>query len=298
MANRLAKAFGAVTLALSISACGGSDHSLASAPPPPPPPKIDDKSVDLLAPPAAPVLAVETRDAPIDIRYDAARNLYEVKVGAYDWSAVIDPPDPHDAQRNGPNKHFSISGVSNSQLYLVAHHGDPNPDRKYTYSNIVGWDAEGVPAGDWSNWAAIGAATPAAGIPLTGTAAYSGLAVGSADVPNDGWGKTATTPVEGKVDLTFDFGAGNLSGGMKLSSACDCTIRFDLPRFEFERTVFAAGSPTFSGQFATALPGANDFSGRFTGPNAQELIASWAMPFALVGNNHQATGVWIAKKGN
>lgn len=65
MANRLAKAFGAVTLALSISACGGSDHSLASAPPPPPPPKIDDKSVDLLAPPAAPVLAVETRDAPI-----------------------------------------------------------------------------------------------------------------------------------------------------------------------------------------------------------------------------------------
>lgn len=303
MANRLAKALGVVMFALTASACGGSDQGIALAPPPPPPPppppKVDDTSVDLLAPPAAPVLAVETRDQPIDIRYDASRNLYEVKVGPYDWAAVVDPPEEHDARYNGPNRYFHISGVPNSSLSLYAHHSNTFGDRKFSYTNIIGWTAEGVPSGDWTNVAAIGVATPSGGVPLTGAASYAGLVVGVADVPNSGWGgKTDTSPVEGKVDMTFDFGSGSLTGGMKISSSCDCNVWFELPRIEFVKTVFAAGSTTFSGQFAIAAPGENAFAGRFAGPAAQELMANWAMPFAFAGNNHQASGVWIAKRGN
>jgi hypothetical protein len=44
--------------------------------------------------------------------------------------------------------------------------------------------------------------------------------------------------------------------------------------------------------------GPNFFLGQFTGPNAQETIGAWALPFIYSddGQVHQAMGAWIAKK--
>ncbi|PKB14480.1 hypothetical protein B0I00_2070 [Novosphingobium kunmingense] len=304
MTTRLEAAMGAAALCVLASGCGGSGQSLAMSPPAPATPvaplpaKVNDTSVELVAPPAAPALAVATRAEPIAIRYDQGRALYEVQFGTYGWSAVIDPPDPHDPAIYGPNRYFQVAGVPSAWIALGAHHRSSNAETNYTYSNIATWSAEGIGGGPWGNMVAFGVPTSAGDVPISGTGAFEGLVRGIADVPNGGWGDTATTPLDGQVKLAFDFGAGTLAGGMRLASACDCTTNFDLGTIAFASTAFARGATTFSGTFATGASGTNAFAGQFTGPGARELIASWALPFVLNGTSHQATGAWIAKRGD
>jgi hypothetical protein len=102
--------------------------------------------------------------------------------------------------------------------------------------------------------------------------------------------------VEGKVALNFAFVAGTLGGSMSiaLSSGWGPVPVGD---YNFVQTVFSPGSTTYSGRFDTSLSGNNFFLGRFTGPNAEETIGAWAVPFTFGGGTHQAIGAWIAKKG-
>lgn len=292
-----------------VSACGGSGSggAITSAPPLAPPPAPtptpiptqapDDKSVELLAAPATQELAVATRDDSIQIRYDASRNVYELKAGGQDWSAIIDPPGVSGSEAN---RYFTIAGQAGSSYFsILAHNRATDPDRHYQYSNLAYWQTEGADGGDFGNVAAFGAATPASGVPLSGTATFEGFAQGQADIPNDAWGAVATTPLSGQVRLDFDFAAGSLAGSLNLSSGnCDCTKFVSIGTSAFSNTVFARGSPTFSGSFATDVAGINAFDGRFAGPGAEELIGSWSLPFLFEGVAHQASGAWIAKRGN
>jgi hypothetical protein len=77
--------------------------------------------------------------------------------------------------------------------------------------------------------------------------------------------------------------------------------------YAFKDTVFSVGSPTYSGKFDTNVDGDNFFLGRFTGPNAEETIGAWALPFLFTTGGetlqpdnkvHQSFGAWIAKRGN
>jgi hypothetical protein len=109
---------------------------------------------------------------------------------------------------------------------------------------------------------------------------------------------------DGFVTLDFDFGAGKLAGKMDLFLP-DGMNAAPLGSFAFRDTVLSSGS--YSGSFDTAVHGQNFFLGRFTGPNAQETIGAWAIPFVFNqngqylhgdGQSHQAFGAWIAKRGN
>jgi hypothetical protein len=51
-----------------------------------------------------------------------------------------------------------------------------------------------------------------------------------------------------------------------------------------------------SGRFDTSQAGINQFSGRFTGPSAQEAIGAWALPLTIDGTPRQAIGAWLAKR--
>ena len=291
-----------------LSACGGSGSGgVASAPTPLPTPSptptpvqtANDTTVELIAAPVTQELAVATSDSPIQIRFDASRNVYEMKAGNFDWSVISDPPDPHNPQVNGPNRFFQIAGQTGSSFFSIQmHNRSSNPDYRYQYSNLAVWQAESAAGGDWGNIVALGAGTPASGVPLTGTASFQGFAKGTADVPNDGWGATQTTPVDGAVRLYFDLGAGTLAGSLALASSCDCTKFFSIGTIDFSNTVFSRGSQTFSGSFATGVAGSNAFDGRFTGPGAEELIGSWSLPFQFEDKTHQAWGAWIAKRRN
>jgi hypothetical protein len=223
------------------------------------------------------------------VRYDASTGLYVMDfpskpIGAfYQYSA------------NSPNANWwggalvDSSGKSlGSDLSVLK---PTNPDLPLTYTTLVGYDvfrAASVPFG----WVAFGSATSAAGMPVTGSATFAALARGSTV---DGWGL-----IEGGATLQFDFGAGKLSGhfdpifydlgGMGESYALDS--------YNFTNTVYSAGSVQFSGQLANSGFTRNGlFSGVFTGPNAQELMARWQAPFRnpLTNKDSEMFGVWVGK---
>jgi hypothetical protein len=251
----------------------------------------------LVASPATQELAVATRDDAIRIRYDSARNVYEVRAGSFDWSALFDPPE---SSGEGPNSYFKIAEPSgSSSLSIQVHNRAPDAGRRYQYSNLAIWRGAGAEGGEWGNVVALGTTTPASGVPLSGSASFEGIARGQADIANDVWGATTTTPLVGTVKLNFDFAAGSLAGSLALSTGnCDCFKTVSTGEIAFSNTIFAPGSQTFSGSFNTGVAGVNSFDGRFTGPAAQELIGSWSLPFLFEDAVHQAWGAWIAKRGN
>jgi hypothetical protein len=138
---------------------------------------------------------------------------------------------------------------------------------------------------------AVGIATAAGGVPLTGIATYSGQILGQTSEHHsdgNGW------PVDGSITLSFDFGAGSLSG----SITPNLHQGFDLGTINFRDTVYSTGSTTFSGKFDTNAAGVNSVSGMFTGPNAQELIGNWALPYhsPIDGQDYQAEGAFVGAK--
>lgn len=298
-------AFLAISPMLLLSACGGgSGAGIAIAPPPAPTPSPTpglvplpgDTTAELLAPTATQELAVSSREQPVQIRYDASRDLYEIKTDGFDWSALVDNPDAGTTSPE-PNHEFVIVGKQGN-FNVRAHYRSLEPAAKYRFSNLATWSSRQGSQGS-INYLAVGVPSPANAIPLTGSSQFKGIALGQADVPNSSWGgDLATTLVGGAVSLVFDFGRGALSGTLSLGDECDCENNFSLGTLTFSNTAFSNPGQTFSGSFATEVTGTNAFDGRFTGPGAEELIGSWTVPFLLEGVKHQAWGAWIAKRDN
>ncbi len=147
-----------------------------------------------------------------------------------------------------------------------------NPELKLTYTTLVGYnylDNASRPFG----WAAFGTATAAGSVPISGSATYGALIRGSSI---DGNGL-----IQGTASLAFDYGAGKLSGHFDpvYFSLGGIGETYKLARYDFTSTVYSSGSTTFSGQLSTGSGPTGSFSGQFTGPAAQELMATWSAPF-------------------
>jgi hypothetical protein len=237
-----------------------------------------------------------TGDA-LRIRYDAASNRYEVMAGARAWVPLVDDDNSSPLPGN-PNVNFDFSGLPQSFFRIRAHYTYPS-DYRYRYSNLAAW---GVPAAGGqpalAGTTAFGMATPAGAVPTSGSASFQGLIEGFSDETGPwGWDKeTVPAWVGGSVQLTFNFGNGSLAGELRPYLLAD--KRYDLATIAFGNTVFGVGSQTFSGSFDTAVSGPNSFSGRFTGPNAEELIGKWAFPYLspINGAPQSGSGAMIAKQ--
>jgi hypothetical protein len=158
----------------------------------------------------------------------------------------------------------------------------------YQYSRVIEWSDKTMTA---HGYEAVGLATPAGGVPVTGTASYAGEIEGQTSEFSNG------LTVYGAIQLSFDFGAGNLSGGITpYLEPADVPIH--LPTIALRDTVYSTGSTTFSGKFDTNAAGLNSFSGLFTGPNAQELIGNFAFPYKspIDGQTYQSGGAFVGKK--
>jgi len=144
-------------------------------------------------------------------------------------------------------------------------------------------------------YVAFGFPTPAASVPITGSASYAAKAFGRS--------AEETYAVGGDVQLNFNFGAGTLSGYF------DPTITGGFPldvsaaplgRYTFANTVYSSGSNVFSGSFVLppgVAPGISAFDGTFTGPSAQELIARFQAPFLVpLGGTSRMYGVWVGAR--
>ena len=325
----------AAAAATCLAACGGSGSGgpgFASSPPPgpgappppPPPPPPAAAAVTIFPNPtpgeyasvgasiAGPGGNLDTfssgdarygdvSSAPADqprIRYSAA-GYYEIQMPGQAWdrlqhySGLSDPTED--------NNYFEPASAGMNYGYLVV--GNAAKWRGYAYSELGGW---GSAAAGRYGYMAFGDPTPAGAVPTTGSASFEGLVIGSADVlqPDFLYGGYVPLYVDGSVTLAFDFAGGTLDGAMSLYGQ-DGMNPFLIGEFAFRDTVFSVGSTTYSGAFETAAAGDNFFLGRFTGPNAEETIGAWAVPFQFTnggeyapadGQVHQAFGAWIARQ--
>jgi hypothetical protein len=140
---------------------------------------------------------------------------------------------------------------------------------------------------------AYGIPTAAAGIPISGSATYSATVQG---------GTPTGFFIGGAATLQFQFAAGILSGHFD-PIIYDWDFPANLGRYDFSNTVFAAGSPNFSGTLSQAgVTGTGSFNGQFTGPQAEELMAGFVAPLnnpfvgPMGGVPDTMFGVWVGKK--
>jgi hypothetical protein len=217
-------------------------------------------------------------DQQVRIRYDAEGQYYEIQLpGSAVWERLT-----------GSSGDFITA--SGSGFGLI-----PNLAGVFTYSAAGFWNDS---TSTRSGLVVAGVATPSGAVPTTGSATYVGTLIGgSAETSVHPTLGNLRTAVTGSINLAFDFGAGTLTGSASpiLSYAAQV---LNLPAITFTETVYSSGSTSFYGRFATSLPGPNGFSGRFTGPAAQELIGNFAFPYTspVNGQVYGAAGAIIAKK--
>jgi hypothetical protein len=318
--------------ALTLAACGGGGERIASVPPPPtgvtppppPPPPPTGAEVTIFLNPkpqeyasvgaslAGPGGNLDTYTS-ADVRFGAVSSAdadqahirytsggyYEIQMPGGEWDRLV-----HYKGTVGPttdDNYFQPASVDQNYGYLVI--SNAAKSKGYSYSEMGGW---GSAAAGRYGAIAFGVPTPADGVPMTGSATFEGRVQGSADImqPDFLYGGYAPLYIDGTVTLDFNFGNGTLAGEMSLYGP-DGMNPFKIGTFAFKETVFSAGSRTYSGKFDTSATGENFFLGRFTGPNAQETIGAWALPFVFTnggefvpadGQTHQAFGAWIAKR--
>jgi hypothetical protein len=243
-------------------------------------------------------IAVNDATVP-QIRYTAA-GQYEVKLPGADWDLLIPYKGLFNPEPN--NNYFQPAGVAQNAGFVVTHN---SRDKGYLYSELASWGSSS--ASRFGSFA-FGSLTPAGTMPLSGLASFEGVASGNTDImiADNLYGGFYPLSVDGTVGLRFDFGKGSLAGSMSLSLP-DGMNPSPLATFNFKDAIYSAGSTTYSGKFDAAAAGQNFFLGRFTGPNANETIGAWAVPFLFTKDGetfradqqtHQAFGAWIAKRGN
>lgn len=292
-----------IALAASLAGCGGGGGRVNSTPVPPPPSQpVASAEVDIFQAPASQEFAaVSGGPGELRIRYDAAKKQYQVMAPGRDWDVLAD--DPLSSPGPGfPNQSFvfaSASGPNMSYFATRVSYGYADPAIQYHYSNLAAWGLRtaGPGNGTWTRgYTAFGMATPPGGVPVTGSGNYEGRIEGQSTIDVQWDDVTFPATVGGSVALRFDFGRGTLEGEIKPHIHGDTLI--ELGTIAFTDTAYSTGSRTFSGRFATSASGSNSFSGLFTGPDAQELIGRWTLPFAYPadGSVQSASGAWIAKR--
>ena len=282
-----------------VAACGGGGGAgaVASAPTPVP---LPNPTVPLIFPavtastdfatlgyesPAGPTAPSSLIGTGFTVRYDASSNAY-----------VMDVPG-------------SVAGVfqvsTTGERYWNGQLRDPSGGLQPVYLNVFrpgpqNWDFSGLSYTSFAEYSApsasgdmaFGLATPASGIPVTGSATYNAFAAGYIE------GSAEDFAIRGSVLLSFNFGAGTLAGSFDPYVYDLLSGDTPLGHYEFVSTVFGVGSQTFSGELArSGLTERGSFNGQFTGPNAQELMARWTAP--LFDNATNTTtpmfGVWVGK---
>lgn len=300
-----AKLSTAIGLCLLSCACGGGGgNGIASTPspaptptptpaiPPIPPGSIGLQSANPFATFSARLNSSGTPVAETDavkIAYSAADGLYTVTLPGFQQGVLVPKSGYGSFNENG---WINLQGT-NSDLTLGAGPATQNvrvtldwpASSEFSYTSFGHWFTSFT---EVESIFAYGIPTAGANMPLTGSASYNGQIRGrTSDHYN----------VFGSVFLSFNFGAGQLSGNMKPEIADWDSI--PLGTYTFRDTVYSTGNTTFSGAFI--VPGSNapsSFSGSFTGPQAAELMASWQAPFLYPGTTQGGTmsGVWVAKK--
>jgi hypothetical protein len=301
--SQIARASVFVTTALALTACGGGGGGMSFIPTPPvtpttptpnPPPPPGATAADAIVAATGtnqaftssggtvrlttdpPSLSIASSDQ-LQIRYDSASQQYQVQLPATSaWQGIFLDRNP-----NAPD--FYLTPLRESA------------DTGYSYSALGSW---GAPDRGLYGGVAFGIPTAPGGVPTTGSATYNGSIAGITNeiFPALLGGPSFPAIVTGTINLSFNFGAGSLSGS--LTPTLSSYSIYTLAPLSFKDTVFSVGSTSFSGAFDSAVAGRNSFAGQFTGPGAQELIGNFSFPYTSHddGKVYQAAGGFAAKQ--
>ena len=311
----------AAAAALLSSCGGGGERPSSGSPPTPTPSPSPTPTPTAIQPPLPPgpvgltgerfrtVSAhvdgwgsIETGTDAVRISHSAVRNQYTVTLPSFAEGRLIPVAGNGTASASGwielESTLSDVTDGSSQQLQNVGVTLDWPGTSEYTYTSFGSWFGS-APMGENNGVFAYGIPTAAGDMPVSGVARYDGDVRGRTNgEPGSGGAIGPIVDVFGTVSLTFDFGAGTLSGEMRPEIA---TSRNPAPLgvYSFRDTLYTSGSTSFSGEFQ--VPGSSApsaFSGSFNGPQGSELMANWIAPFEFPSNGGWGTmaGVWIAKK--
>lgn len=294
------------TAAMTLAACGGGGGGSnlapppppAPTPPPPPPPSVPGTPVTIF-----PAITETTDFATLgyqldgnsivgdgfSVRYDAGSKLYMFDLPSAAPGGFYATSDS-DASWSG-----GLAEGNSADLWppmSVLKPSATNPEIQLSYTSFASYLRSG-PMWDLPHGIVVfGIASPASAVPVTGQATMNAEVAGfSVNGPNE---------IDGTATLEFNFAAGTLAGHFDPMIDLEGEFSQSLGRYTFVDTVHGVGSPSFSGQFSHSDPRlGGTFSGLFTGPNAEELMARWTGSFFVEGvtaNPEQMFGVWVGRK--
>ena len=304
--HRLVRLAMASAIGLSLTACGGGGGGggfVDSTPPPPPPPPISNAAAPERATVGAgPASVFATAGGPNFTTGPAPGTAFPMLQTAMTQNGTRYFADPTTNAAGG------TATFSDGQLTVDIPGNDSD-----TWSGYA--DLDWTRAGSWAvptDWFSItnglgafviGYQTPAAAVPTTGTATFSGLAEGT--VFNAGLERDAIKLTGGTASFTADFGARTVDGSVTGMVAVDAVSGIPtgtLPSwndFAFSSTIT---TNSFSGETrVTSTPGGitslagnatGTIEGRFFGPSAQEAGAVWT----LFDGTKGATGTLTGKR--
>jgi hypothetical protein len=220
------------------------------------------------------------------LRYTSAGH-YEIQLPGAGFARVV-----HYAGLQNPtqdNNFFQPAGVPQNYATFIT---SLSRLSGYHHSELAGW-TDGTALAR-IGYLAFGTVTPTAAIANSGTATYRGSVQGMVDITAydnlyGGWYFSGAT---GTVTLMVDFTARTINGTIAVSVDNGTTWN----TVPFSSTTVLPGEETWRGSFETAQSGFNEFKARLTGPDASEIIGSWAIPIMVNGAPHQLMGSWIAAR--
>jgi hypothetical protein len=307
-----------LAFAACLAGCGGGGTGIASMPPPPATPMPSGIGASISAPAAAiapnagllPLAAASgptiqshsttlfpllqsvvsiapgtvaadttTMKAGATITYSAPGNSYQLDVGnpALGVSNAVLNPSP-----SGSVTVFQadLGGGATAFLDIV------NPaTSSLSWTSYGFWDVH-ASANYTSTAFVTGYATPAAAVPTSGTASYTGSVVGEAFHP-DGAGIDGVNfyQLAGNASLQANFGTASITGNLTnmttksfegdVSPWNSVSLLGSISGGQFSGTSAVTSAPANSGSLSAAATGT--FAGMFFGPNAQELGAVWTL---------------------
>lgn len=232
---------------------------------------------------------------PLAVRYNGATRSYETELPGFVPGRLV-----LNATTGG--RGYSVTnGLSSDALqgvFVNFFSGQISQNQPLTHSNFAQWEAtiNGPFTLDVvTGYFAFGIPTPASAIPAAGTRTYTIL----------GQGLTEVFPTPTSRDFRFLTAAGSLqfnfaerrwTGSLHIGSS-------ELGREQdFGAFAVSGGAVQSDGSFTGSIvvPGSAEmgtFEGRFTGPDASEIIVRWRMPLLIAagGSPAQAFGVWVGK---
>lgn len=276
--------------ALGLAACGGGGgggSGFASTPTPPtPPPTSLTAPVNIF-----PLVTSSTSYAALGYERGTGALIgsgfsvtFDAATGAYVFDLPAHNPAAFRVSTSVPqnNNAYWIGGLIDPTVSTglwppmsVLKASPDNPLIQLSYTSFGQYYQAGPMEDRPHGIVAFGVATPAAAVPTSGTATMNAILGGQVN-------QDSPATIGGTAIFQFDFGAGTLSGSMSpILYPYYANESFALGQYDFVSTIYSVGSPTFSGGLKHATNGlTGSFSGQFTGPQAQELMARWVAQFA------------------